>query len=78
MEEKIREKLMELSNYLDNASWTITCETDELYSLKDNLDIKNKNVIKDINALKREMKRDGLYSDEMEEFLDNYMRFYNN
>lgn len=78
MEEKIREKLMELSNYLDNASWTITCATDELYSLKDNLDIKNKNVIKDINALKREMKRDGLYSDEMEEFLDNYMRFYNN
>ena len=76
MEEKIREKLMELSNYLDNASWTITCATDEF--LKDNLDIKNKNVIKDINALKREMKRDGLYSDEMEEFLDNYMRFYNN
>lgn len=31
----------------------------------------------DIDNLKRELKRDGLYSEQMEEFLENYMRYYN-
>lgn len=33
--------------------------------------------IKDIDNLKRELKRDGLYSDKLEAFLENYMRYYN-
>lgn len=39
--------------------------------------IKNSNSIKDIENLKRELKRDGLYSDKLEEFLENYMKYYN-
>lgn len=34
-------------------------------------------IAKDINNLKRELKRDNLYTDEIENFLDNYMRYYN-
>lgn len=78
MEENIRKRIIELNNRIDDAKWELSHAEDELIKLEDDLQNNNDNTIKDINNLKREMKRDRLYSDEMEEFLDNYMRFYNN
>ena len=78
MEENIRKRIIELNNRIDDAKWELSNAEDELIKLEDDLQNKNENTIKDINNLKREMKRDGLYSDELEGFLDNYMRFYNN
>ena len=43
----------------------------------DTLEEKSNNSIKDINNFKRELKREGLYSEELEEFIEQYMTYYN-
>lgn len=37
-----------------------------------------RNMIKDINNFKRELKRDGLYSNKLDDFIEDYMKYYNN
>ena len=37
-----------------------------------------RNIIKDINNFKRELKRDGLYSNKLDDFIEDYMKYYNN
>lgn len=76
MEEKIK-KIMELSNCLDNIGWEINDAVEALNDLEIEVRNQDNNCIKDVNNLKRELKRDGLYSEKMEEFLENYMRYYN-
>lgn len=77
MEKDIRTKMYELWALLDNIAWGIS----EAKQTVDGLDLemkeKEENSIKDIENLKRELKRDGLYSDKLEEFLENYMKYYN-
>ena len=50
---------------------------DELNRLYDTLEEKSNNGIKDINNFKRELKRDGLYNQKLEEFIEQYMLYYN-
>ena len=78
MEKDIKIKIIELYNILDNISWNITETKQTLENLEISLKEKEENSIKDIENLKRELKRDGLYSDKLEEFLENYMKYYNN
>lgn len=77
MEKDIKTKMYELWDLLDNIAWDIS----EAKQTVDGLDLemkeKEENSIKDIENLKRELKRDGLYSDKLEEFLENYMKYYN-
>lgn len=68
-------KIIKLTNLLNDISWTISNIGETLEDLE--IEIKNEKVIKDIDNLKRELKRDGLYSDKLEEFLENYMKYYN-
>jgi len=77
MEQDIKIKLIELFNQLDNISWDISCAKESLDDLEIKIKEHNKKKIKDIDNLKRELKRDGLYSDKLEDFLENYMRYYN-
>ncbi len=77
MEKDIEIKIIELYNLLDNASWKISETRKILEDLEISLKEKEENSIKDIENLKRELKRDGLYSDKLEEFLENYMKYYN-
>ena len=37
-----------------------------------------RNMIKDINNFKRELERDGLYSNKLDDFIEDYMKYYNN
>ena len=75
MEKDIINKLADLYNRLDDINWDISQVKTEICILEES--IENNNTIKDINNLKRELKRDGLYSDKLEEFLENYMKYYN-
>lgn len=75
MEKEIISKMIDLYNRLDDISWDISEAKTELCELEKNFE--NSNSIKDINNLKKELKRDGLYSDKLEEFLENYMKYYN-
>lgn len=77
MEKDIRTKIFELENQLTNIGWDTEEALRDLQELENKLSEENENSIKDINNLKRELKRDNLYTDELENFLDNYMRYYN-
>lgn len=77
MEKEISVKIYELFNTLDNISWDISQAKTDLDVLESKIKENNEKVIKDIDNLKRELKRDGLYSNKIEEFLENYMKYYN-
>ena len=62
---------------LDNIGWDISEAKQSLDNIEIDLKEKEENSIKDIENLKRELKRDGLYSDKLEDFLENYMKYYN-
>ena len=75
MEKEIISKMADLYNRLDDIIWDISQAKTDLCDLEKS--VEKSNSIKDIDNLKRELKRDGLYSDKLEEFLENYMRYYN-
>ncbi len=77
MEKNIETKMYDLWNLLDDISWDISEAKQSLETLEIDLKEKEKNSIKDVQNLKRELKRDGLYSDKLEDFLENYMKYYN-
>lgn len=75
MKKEILSKMVDLYNKLDDIGWDVSQAKTDLCELEKN--IENSNSIKDVDNLKRELKRDGLYSDKLEEFLENYMKYYN-
>lgn len=77
MEKDIKTKIIELYNLLDNIGWDISGTKRTLEDLEISLKEKEEKSIKDIENLKRELKRDGLYSAKLEESLENYMKYYN-
>ena len=77
MEKDIKIKIIKLTNLLNDISWTISNAEETLGDLEIKIKEKNEKVIKDVDNLKRELKRDGLYSDKLEDFLENYMKYYN-
>lgn len=77
MEEDTRKRLSELQDYIESAEWDLINAKNELDNLWDKLEGKSDTQIKDLNNFIRELKRDGLYSDKIEEFIENYMKYYN-
>ena len=77
MEKDIKIEIIELYDLLDNIGWNMSEVRKTLGNLEISLKEKEENSIKDIENLKRELKRDGLYSDKLEDFLENYMKYYN-
>lgn len=77
MEESIKRKLNEVEDYIDSADWELKSAQDELYKIYDLIEESSKNSIKNIDNFKRELKRDGLYSEKLEEFIEQYMIYYN-
>lgn len=67
MEENIKVKIIELYNLAEDLEIMI----------KEQEEKNRENTIKDVENLKRELKRDGLYSEKIEDFLESYMRYYN-
>lgn len=77
MNEEVMKKMSELQDEIESAEYSINCAKYKFNNLWDILESNSERSIKDIENFKRELKRDNLYYLEMEEFLDNYMRFYN-
>lgn len=81
MEEDIKTEVIKLYKKLDEASWEISNARrtlDDLeIKLRDKEEQQNNNSIKDIDNFKRELKREGLYSNKLEEFIEQYMIYYN-
>lgn len=77
MEEDIKKKINQVEDYLCDVGLDLEYARDELNRLYDRLEEKSNNGIKDINNFKRELKRDGLYNQKLEDFIEQYMLYYN-
>ena len=77
MEEGIKRKLKKIQGDLEYIGWNLGDTKEEINNIWDELLIQQNNSIRDIENLKRELKRDNLYSKELEYFLENYMKYYN-
>lgn len=77
MDEKTIKKLNKLECYLCDVGIDLENAQDELNELYDILEEKQNNSIKDIDNFKRELKRDGLYNQKLEDFIEQYMIYYN-
>lgn len=77
MEEDIRIQLTQLYNQLEKIELDAEKTKKSLEELNDSIEEKGKKSIKNIEDLKRELRRADLCTDDLEDFLDNYMRYYN-
>lgn len=73
--DEIKSTLSEISSLIHSANWNLEDASASLFELKKEL--KYKEGIKDVENFKKILKRDNLYSTVLEEFIDNYMKFYN-
>lgn len=80
--EEIKKKLKDISQDLKSIKWDFEIATDYLAETEEMIEtIQNnqeRNMIKDINNFKRELKREGLYSNKLDDFIEDYMKYYNN
>lgn len=75
----IEEKRARLEATINCLIWDISStieELDENFTELNNLELSEKYV--DINKLIQAMKKDNLYTPEIEGFLEEYLKFYNN
>lgn len=72
---EIKSTLDEISSLIHSVNWDLKKANSSLFELKEKL--KSREEIKDVENFKKILKRDNLYSIELEEFIDNYMKFYN-
>ena len=77
MEEEIKKELKEIKMYLRENLFELNSMADNVAEIYDYVKIQSKSSIKDIDNFKRELKRDGLYSEKLEEFIEQYMIYYN-
>lgn len=77
MEEDIKKKINQIEDYLCDVGLDLEYAQNELNRLYDTIEGKSNNSIKDINNFKRELKRDGLYNQKIEDFIEQYMLYYN-
>lgn len=77
MEENIKKELKEISIYLRENLFELNSLAENIAEIYDFVELRSKSSIKDIDNFKRELKRDGLYSEKIEEFIEQYMTYYN-
>lgn len=71
------EEIQILKNTIECLEREIKEKQDKIYELEDTIDGIKENSILDIDNFKWQLRNDNLYTRELEEFIDNYMRFYN-
>lgn len=76
-EKDLKIEVTEIYNLLDNIGWDLSEAREKLDNLEEEIKYKEKQSIKDINNFKIELKKARLYTDEMEEFIEQYMKYYN-
>ena len=79
--ENLDRKIRGIAYEITDISWEISAKARELeeleMQLKEEAEKKQKYTIKDIDNFKRELKREGLYNQKLEEFIEQYMIYYN-
>lgn len=75
--EEIKKELKEINMYLRENLFELNSMVNYIAEIYDFVELQSKSSIKDINNFKRELKRDGLYSEKLEDFIEQYMLYYN-
>lgn len=75
--EEIKKELKEVNMYLRENLFELNSMANYIAEIYDFVELQSKSSIKDINNFKRELKRDGLYSEKLEDFIEQYMIYYN-
>lgn len=76
-EKDLKIEVTEIYNLLDNICWDLSEAKEKLDNLEEEIKHKQKQSIKDINNFKIELKKSRLYTEEMEGFIEQYMKYYN-
>jgi hypothetical protein len=80
--EDINKRLKEINENLRSISWDFEIVNEYLAETEDMIiEIQNnqeRKMIKNISNFKRELKREGLYSNKLDDFIEDYMKYYNN
>lgn len=79
--EDIKKRLKKINENLRCIKWDFEIVNDYLAETEDMIiEMQNnqeRKMIKDINSFKRELKREGLYSNKLDDFIEDYMKYYN-
>lgn len=75
--EEIKKQLKEINMYLRENLFGLNSIGANISEIYDFVELQSKSSIKDIDNFKRELKRDGLYNEKLEEFIEQYMIYYN-
>ena len=75
--EEIKEQLKEVVIYLRENLFELNSIKDDIAEIYNLVELRSKSNIKDIDNFKRELKREGLYNRKLEDFIEEYMRYYN-
>ena len=75
--EEIKKELKEVNMYLRENLFELNSMANYIAEIYNFVELQSKSSIKDINNFKRELKRDGLYSEKLEDFIEQYMLYYN-
>ena len=75
--EEIKKELKEVNMYLRENLFELNSMANYIAEIYDFVELQSKSSIKDINNFERELKRDGLYSEKLEDFIEQYMLYYN-
>lgn len=76
--EKIEEELKDIKFDLRETIYDLRGHLEDLNEVYQLIENQNTKTIKDIDNFKRELKRDNLYTEELENFINQYMIYYNN
>lgn len=76
-EKTMKELLFQLGNTLDDLAWTVEDAKRELMYAEDEFNEKSNNRINDLDFFIKRLIAENLYSDEIRDFIDNYIKFYN-
>ncbi len=78
IKEELKKKLYELSNVVDDLCYEMDNLRDTYCELENiSISITSSNGINNVNHFKEKLTDRGLNNSELEEFIDEYMKFYN-
>lgn len=70
-------KILEIYNILDNIGYDLSETKQLLDNLEEEIKHKEKKSIKDLDNFKIELRKNNLYTDEIENFIEQYINYYN-
>ena len=76
--EEILKQLEEINIAVNNCEYEIIYARNNFNYIYEEIDNMKRKSIINLNEFKRRLREDGLYTKELDEFIENYLKFYNN